>query len=258
MQNEYATQIWPFRAYFGEDMPGTLERISALGFTGVELCRWFSWTDMFDKWSAEDIFAVCQRTGIQVVSSHVSYPTIFEENLDDLIQFCRTVKMKYAIVAAVPEEQANTREAVLRVANNFNQAAKILKKEGIRVGYHNHGFDFKPIAEDGSLPWDIFFDNTDPEVVMQVDIGNALQGGADPIHYLKKYPGRARLVHLKEFSAEKAPSAIGDGDVNWAEVVNVCEELHQPDWYIIEQEEKEFDPWVSVEQSLAYLRKIGF
>jgi sugar phosphate isomerase/epimerase len=256
-QKEFATQIWPFREYFGQDMPGTLERIAKMGFAGVELCRWFNWTDMFDKWSSEDIQTVCQRIGLKVVSSHVSYPTIFEENLSELIQFCHTVEMRYAIVAAVPEEQANTRKAVLGVADVFNTAAEILKAEGIRVGYHNHGFDFKPLAEDGSLPWELFFDNTNPEVVMQVDIGNALKGGADPIHYLKKYPKRARLVHLKEYSAYKPLAAIGDGEVDWNEVIEACEEFHQPEWYIIEQEEKEYDPWVSAETSLAYLRKMG-
>ena len=259
MKNKvFATQIWPFREYFGADMAGTLERIADSGFVGVELCRWYNWTDMFDKWAAEDILAACQRVGIQVVSSHVSYPMIFEENLDELARFCHTVGMKYAIVAAVQEEQMGSREAILGVAALFNAAAEALKPEGIRIGYHNHDFDFKPLPEDGGLPWDVFFDNTDPEVVMQIDIGNALQGGADPIRYLKKYPGRARLVHLKEYAADKPPGAIGDGEVNWKDVREVCEELHQPDWYIIEQEEKEYDPWVSAIRSLDYLRGMGW
>ncbi len=258
MQKEYATQIWPFREYFGQDMPATLERIAELGFSGVELCRWFNWTDMFDKWTAEEILGVSRSVGLKVVSSHISYPTIFEENLDNLIQFCRTVGMSYAIVASVPEEQANSVDAVLGIANIFNKAAQVLKSEGIQVGYHNHGFDFKPLPEDGSLPWDLFFDHTDSAVIMQVDIGNAHQGGADPIHYLKKYPGRAKLVHLKEFSTDKPPAAIGDGDVDWAQVIEVCDALHQPEWYIIEQEEKEYDPWQSAERSLAYLRENGW
>jgi sugar phosphate isomerase/epimerase len=257
-RKDYATQIWPFRNFFGKDMPDTLQHIAEMGFAGVELCRWFNWTDMFDKWPADDIADVCQRVGLSVVSSHVSYPTIFEENLDELVSFCHKVGMKYAIVASVPEEVANSRDAVLEVAEKFNTAAATLKPEGIRVGYHNHGFDFKPLPEAGDLPWDVFFDNTDPDVVMQVDIGNALRGGADPIHYLKKYPGRASLVHLKEYSPKKPPEAIGDGEVDWEQVFQVCEDLHQPDWYIIEQEEEEYDPWVSAEISLKYLRALGW
>jgi sugar phosphate isomerase/epimerase len=253
-KKEFATQIWPFREFFGADMPVTLERIAELGFAGVELCRWFTWTDMFDKWPAEQIQQVCQQVGLKVASAHISYPMINEANISTLVRFAHTVGMKYAVVAAVPEALVTTRVDVLQVADQFNRAAATLKAEGIRIGYHNHGFDFKPLAEDGSLPWEIFFDHTDPEVVMQVDIGNALKGGADPIYYLKKYPGRARMVHLKEYSSHRPPAAIGDGEVDWARVFEVCETLHQPDWYIIEQEEKEYGPWESAAESLKYLR----
>jgi sugar phosphate isomerase/epimerase len=213
---------------------------------------------MFDKWPAEEIAAVCQRTGLKIVSAHISYPLVFAENLPELIRFAETVGMKYAVVAAVPEEEMKTRAGALGVAARFNAAAATLKSAGIRIGYHNHGFDFKPIAEDGSLPWDIFFDNTNSEVVMQLDIGNALHGGADPVHYLQKYPGRARMVHVKEFSTVKPPAAVGDGQVDWPKVLGLCEQLHQPEWYIIEQEEKEHNPWDSAAQSLAYLRSIGW
>ena len=68
----------------------------------------------------------------------------------------------------------------------------------------------------------------------------------------------AKLVHLKEYSAEKPPAAIGDGQVNWAEVFEVCEGLHQPEWYIFEQEEKGYDVWDSAAQSLAYLQELSW
>ena len=60
-----------------------------------DIVRWFNWTDMFDKWPADDIADVCQRVGLSVVSSHVSYPTIFDENLDELVSFCHKVGMDY-------------------------------------------------------------------------------------------------------------------------------------------------------------------
>ena len=57
-KKDYATQIWPFREDFGKDMPATLEKLAEMGFAGVELCRWFDWTDLFDKWPAEELRAV--------------------------------------------------------------------------------------------------------------------------------------------------------------------------------------------------------
>lgn len=255
-KKDYATQIWPFREAFGKDMPGTLEKIAALGFAGVELCRWFDWTDMFDKWAAEDIQSVCERVELQVVSAHIPYYMIQKDRLNELADFSKIVGMRFAMVASIPQDQFSSKESVLEIAYRFNRAATTLSPRGIRIGYHCHGGDFKPV--EGSIPWEIIFDNTGPEVVMQLDIGNTFHGGADPIHYLKKYPGRATLVHLKEYDSEKPAAAIGDGEVDWVQVMEICEELHLPEWYIIEQEEKEFDPWHSAEKSLKYLRSIGW
>jgi sugar phosphate isomerase/epimerase len=255
-KKDYATQIWPFRNQFGADMPKTLEKIAKLGFTGVELCRWFDWTDMFDKWSPEEIQEVSEGVSLEVVSAHIPYYMIQSDKLDELADFCDVVGMKYAMVASLPKDRFSSKSALLEVADRFNQAAAALKSRGIRVGYHCHGGDFKPV--EGEIPWEILFDNTDSSVVMQLDIGNALHGGADPIHYLKKYPGRATLVHLKEYDSKKKPDAVGDGVVDWNKVMALCEELHQPEYYIIEQEEEEYDPWYSAEKSLKFLRSIGW
>ena len=255
-KKDYATQIWPFREDFGKDMPATLEKLAEMGFAGVELCRWFDWTDLFDKWPAEDLRNVSRRVGLEIVSSHIPSYMLQPERLDELAQFCEIVGMKYVMVASLPSEQMASKAILLKMAEAFNQAAATLKPKGIQIGFHAHGPDFK--AVEGAIPWEIIFDNTNPEVVMQMDIGNCMGGGGDPIHYLKKYKGRAALVHLKEYSPEKPPEAIGDGVVDWTEVFDVCESLHQPKWYIIEQEEKEYNPWDSAAKSLEYLRALGW
>ena len=175
--------------------------------------------------------------------------------LEMLSQFCDILGMKFAIVASLPPEQMASTTTLLKMAATLNTAATTLKPAGVRIGCHPHKPDFQPV--EGVIPWEIIFDHTEPEVVMQMDIGNALRCGVDPIRYLKKYPGRAKLVHLKEFSSQKPPAAIGDGEVDWVQVFEVCEELHQPEWYILEQEEKEYDTWESAEKSLKYLRNLG-
>jgi sugar phosphate isomerase/epimerase len=71
--------------------------------------------------------------------------------------------------------------------------------EGLQTGYHNHAIEFQPFEPGGELPWDTFFGNTNPQVIMQFDTGNALHGGADALPFLKRYPGRAKSVHLKEY-----------------------------------------------------------
>jgi sugar phosphate isomerase/epimerase len=88
---------------------------------------------------------------------------------------------------------------------------------------------------------------------MQWDIGNALYAGVDPYVYLERYPGRSTLVHLKEYSATDEWVAIGKGDVDWDRVFDLCERLHNPEWYIVEQSCQAYPPMACAEVSLKYL-----
>jgi len=130
-----------------------------------------------------------------------------------------------------------------------------VKPYGMRVGYHNHDFEFKPL--DGELPWDIFFGSTREDVVMQLDTGNALQGGGQPTAFLEKYPGRAVTVHLKEYSAADENALIGEGDVPWAEVFRLCERVGGTQWYIVEQEKYPYEPLECARRCLEALKAMG-
>ena len=128
------------------------------------------------------------------------------------------------------------------------------------VGYHNHSEEFQPLegkAGEFALPWDFFFGHTRPEVVMQVDTGNMMHGGAEPAPFLGRYPGRALTVHLKEFSPDNPNAVIGEGDVPWAEVFELCETIGGTQWYIVEQETYADPPMECVARCLHNLRGMG-
>jgi len=123
------------------------------------------------------------------------------------------------------------------------------------VGYHNHNIEFTPM--DGEKPWDTFFGNTVKDVIMQFDIGNAMHGGADAPPYLEKYPGRAITVHLKEFSKTNDKAILGEGDVPWKRIFELCETIGKTKWYIVEQESYAYPPLECVAKCLENLKKMG-
>ena len=123
------------------------------------------------------------------------------------------------------------------------------------TGYHNHNIEFTEM--DGELPWDIFFGATDERVVMQVDTGNALHGGADMVPYIERYPGRALTVHLKEYSATDDKVMIGEGDVRWDDLFRLCESVGKTEWYIVEQECYRIPPLETVDGCLKALKDMG-
>ena len=100
------------------------------------------------------------------------------------------------------------------------------------------------------------FDNTHDQVVMQLDIGNCADGGGDPIAMLQKYPGRAKSVHLKDYGG--GPELVlGEGDADWDEIFRLCETLHHPEWYVVEQGEQAELPFDVSRRSLENLRRMG-
>jgi sugar phosphate isomerase/epimerase len=125
----------------------------------------------------------------------------------------------------------------------------------MQVGYHNHSIEFKPL--DGEMPWDTFFGNTKKEVVMQFDTGNAMGGGGDPLVFLARYPGRATTVHLKPFSKAKPNAIMGDDELPWQKIFELCETIGCTEWYIVEYESDAYPPLVSIEKCLEALRRWG-
>ena len=80
------------------------------------------------------------------------------------------------------------------------------KAAGLQYAYHNHNYEFEKMP-DGRFGYDVLVNNTDHDLVkFEVDCGWMCAGGADPVAYFKKYPGRFKMIHVKEFVKLSKPS----------------------------------------------------
>jgi sugar phosphate isomerase/epimerase len=139
----------------------------------------------------------------------------------------------------------------------MNNIAKKIKPERMRVGYHNHTIEFQLMHEE--MPWDIFFGAANPDVVMQLDTGNAMHGGISAegiLDIIKRYPSRAATVHLKEFSSKNEHALIGDGEMKWRKFFSLCETIGGTEWYIVEHESCVISPIKCVRRCIQNLRKM--
>lgn len=171
------------------------------------------------------------------------------------VEFHQTLGNTTLVVPGLAEQWRNSRAAWLKTAETLNAVAVALKPYGMRTGYHNHHIEFAPM--EGELPWDTLFGNTTDDVIMQFDTGNALHGGAQAAPFLRRYPGRAKTVHLKEYSAANASALIGEGDVPWTEIFELCETIGGTEWYIVEQESYAYPPLECVRRCLQALKAMG-
>ena len=123
----------------------------------------------------------------------------------------------------------------------------------MRIGYHAHSQDFEKF--EGVSAWDLFFGHTSPEVVMQLDTSNCIDGGVDPVAVLKQYPGRVQTIHMKP-NGSGPEAAIGDDQIAWKEVFEFCEGPGRTEWYVVEHETSK-DPLDAVRRDFEGLRKLG-
>jgi sugar phosphate isomerase/epimerase len=241
-------QLYSVRKECEQDLPGVIQTVAKMGYAGVEFAGYYGR-------SASELRKLLDDHGLKCCGTHTGLNTILGDELPRTIEFNQTLGNRYLIVPGLPEERRNSPAAWRETARLMNEAADRAAASGMLVGYHNHHIEFVPM--EGELPWDIFFGNTRPEVVMQFDTGNALHGGAEAAPFLKRYPGRAKTVHLKEYSKSNDKALIGEGDVPWPEIFQLCETVGGTEWYIVEQESYAYPPLECVDRCLQALRGMG-
>lgn len=241
-------QLYSVREDCARYLPAALKAIAAMGYAGVEFAGYYGY-------SARALRSLLDDCGLKCCGTHTSLDSLLGDKLLATIEFNQTLGNKYLIVPSLPEQYRDSSAAWLETAGLFNRIAEQLAPHGMLTGYHNHFIEFQPIA--GGVPFDLFFSHTRPDVVMQIDLGNAIHGGGDPIACLRNYPGRAITVHLKEYAAGYDKALIGEGDVNWSEVFSLCENGGGTQWYIVEQESYAYAPLECVERCLNNLHGMG-
>jgi sugar phosphate isomerase/epimerase len=235
-----ALQLYSVRDDCAQDLPETLEAVAGFGYDGVEFAGYYGR-------SGEELKGMLDDLGLEVAGTHVGIQTLLGDELEGSIEFNRALGNRFLIVPSLPEEMRGSKDSWLKAARLLNEISERLGPEEMRVGYHNHAVEFQPV--NGELPWDIVFRATVPEVVMQLDTGNAMWGGVgadDVLEILRRYPGRATTVHLKAFSSENERALIGEGEMDWEEFFSLCETVGGTEWYIVEQERYPFAPLESV------------
>jgi sugar phosphate isomerase/epimerase len=241
-------QLYSVRNECEKDLPGTVAAVAKMGYRAVEFAGYYGR-------DAKTLRKLLDENGLKCCGTHIGLETLLGDNLPKTIEFNQTLGNKFLIVPGLGEKYTKTRQAWQDTAALLNELADKVKPHGMRVGYHNHTTEFKEL--DGELPWDTFFGKTKKEVVMQFDTGNAMLGGGDATVYLARYPGRAATVHVKPFSKAKPNALLGDDELPWPKIFELCETTGGTEWYIVEYESDAYPPLVSVQKTLEVLKKWG-
>lgn len=240
-------QLYSIRDDCARDLPGTLKAVAKMGYDGVEFAG-------YHGYSAKALRQMLDDLNLRCCGTHIGLETLLGDELDKTIEFNLVIGNKYLIVPGMADEYQNSLDAWRKTAALFSGIAEKAALHGLRVGYHNHHHEFTPM--DGQTPLEVFFTAAHSSVVMQLDIGNALEGGFDAIAFLRRHAARAVTVHFKEYSHSNPLALTGEGDVPWAEVFEICNTAGKTEWYIIEQESYAFPPLECVARSYTNIKKL--
>jgi len=223
-------QLYCVREECAVDFAGTLKQVSQAGFQGVEFADYFNF-------SAPEIRKMLDDNGLDVCGTHIHKETLMGDELQKTIEFNSIIKNKYLIIRSFSEELKEKSAAWYQLAADLNTIAEKLKPHAMRVGYHNHDYEFYKL-DNGEIAWDILADNTSKEVILQLDTCNSARAGVNPLDYIKRNPGRTVTSHLKPFSKTNPKAYIGQDDIDWKQALELYEKISGIDWYIMEYEEE--------------------
>jgi len=251
-----ALELFSVRNQLAEDLTGTLKAVADMGYEGVEFAG-------PPKHTGEELREALDAAGIVCCGWHTPLSLMQDDTLQTTIELNKTIGNKDLIIPSLPQAKRESKQAWLETATFFNELAGKLAQHQMRTGYHNHHVEFTPM--DGEIPWDTFFGNTDKDVIMQLDTGNAISGGGDCVAILERYPGRAQTVHLKPFKKpaegedRKAGfrTMIGEDDTDWTKIFELCESTGDTEWYIVEYESDLYPPLEAVDRCLKALKAMG-
>ena len=230
-------QLYMVAGDLERDAPATIKQITAIGYKEVETAGYGS------AKTAAELRKILDDNGLKCPSAHLQFDL---NNLGKSFDDANALGCQYA-TSSVPRlmilnlaaasgsitgmDRAGMVDKIMgplspdefkRLAEVENTVGAAAKKAGLTFAAHNHTMEFAPM--EGKPGYDYLMDHTDPELVkFEIDCGWMTVAGYKPGDYIRRYPGRVKMLHIKDFLPfEKgagpgtAPGAeIGSGVVDY-------------------------------------------
>lgn len=229
-----ALQLYTLRDAAAHDLPGTLRRCREAGFAYVQ------WSGM-PELPAAAIREQLDAASLKAIAAHASLEA-FERDFERETAFWNTVGAPDIAIGGMMEGCVGPLDAWLRGAARLDALGERLRAVGMRLSYHNHDRELEPLAGDGRRPLDILFESTSARnVYAEFDTAWLAVGGVDPAEYIRRFPGRCPVIHVKDIAAipnlgeRPVFTPLGQGSLDWGAIFDAAEEVGA-EWYVYEQD----------------------
>jgi len=207
-------QLYTVRELFRRDFIGVLEAVKRMGYDEVEFAG-------YQDRDPQVVRAILDDVGLTAPAVHVGLEPL-AASVDGFIEIAHTLGHRYLVVPWIEDFMRRDLNGWRRIADRLNAIGARTREAGITLAYHNHDFEFRPM--EGSTGYDVLLAQTDPELVkMELDLYWAISGGRDPLTLFQEHPGRFKLVHVKDRTANGHMADVGSGVVDWHTVLDAAE-----------------------------------
>ncbi|MCC3372478.1 sugar phosphate isomerase/epimerase [Cohnella sp. REN36] len=230
-----AVQPYTVREALSADYFGTLEKLAAIGYRGIELGPPPEGVSVAEQLRALDAL------GLQVVGAHASFNS-FEVDLERLLDYLHQAGGRYVTISLL----FDSKEDALRKAARLNEFGEQCRAANLTFLYHNHDWEFRKYDDEYVL--DLLMRETDPALVqLELDTYWVAKGGEDPAAYLAKWKGRCPLLHIKDMEPgeERFFAEIGEGVLDFPAIAQIAAEAGT-EWLVVEQDASRRDPFESL------------
>ncbi len=191
-----ALQLYSVREDMEKDFLGTLKKVKEMGYEGGELAG------LYGK-SASEVKAFFAEADLVPVSAHVAYQDLMPD-IDGLVKAYKEIGCKYIVIPYLPDNLRYGTEKYPQVVEDMKKIGEVCKENDIILLYHNHDFEFQK-TDDGRYVLDALYEEIGPDLLQtEIDTCWVNVGGENPCDYVRKYTGRAPVVHLKDFYGSKS------------------------------------------------------
>ena len=235
MLKKIGIQLFSLPKTLEKDFRGGISMLSKMGYREIEMYGPFPFSAQkaIDGWAAvtpslgfsgsgyfgltaAEVRKIMDENKITVPAVHTDLETL-SIRMGQLAEAAHTIGFKYVVLPSLPAEHRKTLDDYKKTVDLFNKIGEEAVKLGLRFGYHNHGYGLQEL--DGVIPVQMIIEKTDPKYVfLEMDLFWTVAGGIDPITWLQKYPGRYKMMHVKNMKQKVKFSGDGGDSKQWIEL----------------------------------------
>ncbi len=248
-----AAQLYTLREFTKttEDFAASMQKVHDIGYTAVQV----SGTGPIPH---DDVKQIVGDLGLTICNTHIPYDRLWNE-LDGVIEQHKLWDCKHVAIGSLPSAYRESGEdGYKRFAAEANAVGEKLHAADLTFSYHNHSFEFVRFGNRTAL--DVIYEESDPRYLQaEIDTYWVQHGGGDPAAWIARMQNRMPVVHLKDMvmlDNQQVMAEVGEGNLNWPAVLQACKDANV-EWYAVEQDICQRDPFESLKISYENLKGMG-